>query len=88
MLRERSGLRLRIEGHTDSDGDEAHNQDLSTRRAAAVRQYLIDHYGVDQGRLEQAGFGESRPAAGNDTPEGKQQNRRVELVRLSGPTGD
>jgi outer membrane protein OmpA-like peptidoglycan-associated protein len=84
MLQQHRDLRLGIEGHTDTDGDDAYNQELSERRAAAVRRHLIDRYGVDQGRLEEAGFGESRPAAGNDTPEGKQQNRRVELVKLSG----
>jgi OmpA-OmpF porin, OOP family len=86
MLRERRDLRLRIEGHTDADGDDAHNQDLSERRAAAVRRHLIAEFGVDAARLEPAGFGESRPVAGNDTPEGKQQNRRVELVKLSDAT--
>jgi outer membrane protein OmpA-like peptidoglycan-associated protein len=88
MLQQRRDLRLGIEGHTDSDGEAANNKELSERRAAAVKRHLIEKYGVDAARLEAAGFGESRPAAGNDTPEGKQQNRRVELVRLSGPTGD
>lgn len=82
MLSEHPDLRLSIEGHTDSDGDEAHNQDLSERRAASVSRFLVERYGVDPGRLETAGFGESRPAGDNMTPEGKQQNRRVELVRL------
>jgi len=84
MLQEHADLRLRIEGHTDSDGEDTHNQDLSERRAASVRQFLIDTYGVDEGRLESVGFGESQPAADNGTPEGKQQNRRVELVRIEG----
>ncbi len=84
MLRGHADLRLRIEGHTDSDGDDAYNQELSDRRAAAVKQFLVDHYGVDGSRLETRGFGESQPAADNATAEGKQQNRRVELVRLGG----
>jgi outer membrane protein OmpA-like peptidoglycan-associated protein len=82
MLADHADLRIAIEGHTDSDGDDAHNQDLSEKRAAAVREFLIATYGIDSGRLESAGFGETQPVAGNDTPEGKQQNRRVELVVL------
>lgn len=80
MLVEHPDLRIAIEGHTDSDGDDAHNQQLSERRAAAVRRSLISTYGVDAGRLESAGYGETQPVAGNETPEGRQQNRRVELV--------
>jgi outer membrane protein OmpA-like peptidoglycan-associated protein len=82
MLEEHSDLRIRIEGHTDSDGDDAYNLELSERRAASVRAFLIDKHGIEEVRLEAAGFGESRPAAENKTAEGKQQNRRVELVRL------
>ena len=84
MLTEHADLRLSIEGHTDSDGDEAYNQELSERRAAAVKAYLVETFGVDAGRLDTVGRGESNPVAGNDTPEGKQQNRRVELVRQGG----
>ncbi|MCK5482544.1 MAG: OmpA family protein [Gemmatimonadetes bacterium] len=82
MLADHADLRIAIEGHTDSDGDDAHNQELSEKRAAAVREFLIATYGIDGSRLESAGFGESNPTATNDTPEGKQQNRRVELVVL------
>lgn len=82
MLKSHPDLRLRIEGHTDSEGDEAHNQDLSDRRAAAVRSYLMATHGIAEARLEAAGLGESRPVGDNATPEGRQQNRRVELVRL------
>jgi len=82
MLTEHPELRLSIEGHTDSDGDEAYNQTLSEQRAAAVKQILVTSYGIDEQRLETAGFGESRPAGGNDSPEGRQQNRRVELVKM------
>lgn len=82
MLADHPELRLSIEGHTDSDGDDAHNQDLSERRAQAVRRFLTEQAGIDPARLETAGFGETRPAVDNGTPEGKQQNRRVELVRL------
>jgi flagellar motor protein MotB len=47
-----------------------------------VRRFLIEHHGIDESRLEAAGYGEARPADTNDTPEGRQNNRRVELVRL------
>jgi outer membrane protein OmpA-like peptidoglycan-associated protein len=82
MLTAHPDLRLAIEGHTDSDGEDAFNQDLSERRAAAVKAWLVSERGVASDRLDTAGFGESKPAAPNDTAEGKQQNRRVELVRL------
>lgn len=82
MLQEHADLRLRIEGHTDSDGEDGYNQELSERRAASVKRLLVERYEVDEARLETAGFGETQPAADNGTLEGKQQNRRVELVRL------
>jgi outer membrane protein OmpA-like peptidoglycan-associated protein len=82
MLKEHPELRIAIEGHTDSDGDDAFNQKLSDSRAAAVKSYLVEQHDVDASRLESAGFGESRPVGDNSVPEGKQQNRRVELVRL------
>ena len=84
MLVDHPDLRLRIEGHTDDTGDEDHNLDLSRRRAQSARQFLVDKYGIAVGRLEAEGFGESRPVDSNDTPEGRQNNRRVELVRLDG----
>jgi len=82
MLQDHPNLRISIEGHTDSDGDDAFNMDLSDRRAAAVRDYLVADYGIDGSRLESVGIGESAPVADNSTQEGKQQNRRVELVVL------
>jgi outer membrane protein OmpA-like peptidoglycan-associated protein len=81
MLRDHPELQISIEGHTDADGDEASNQDLSQRRADAVKTHLVEELGVAADRLETAGFGETRPVADNTSPEGKQQNRRVELVR-------
>jgi outer membrane protein OmpA-like peptidoglycan-associated protein len=74
-----------IRGHADSRGSESYNLDLSNRRAAAVRDYLVGK-GVDQGRLEAVGLGKSQPVApntnpdGSDNPAGRQQNRRVEVV--------
>jgi OOP family OmpA-OmpF porin len=74
-------LHLTIEGHTDNTGSATGNQTLSEQRAASVRQFLIDTYKIDAARLKSAGFGASKPAASNDTPEGRQTNRRVELVK-------
>ena len=82
MLKEHPELKLVIEGHTDNVGAAAANQSLSEKRAEAVRQYLVSTYGVEKDRLQARGFGASKPAAGNDTAEGRQQNRRVELVKL------
>lgn len=70
-----------IEGHTDNVGSDAYNDDLSTRRAAAVRDALIRDHGVAAARLAAAGFGEGRPRETNDTIAGRARNRRVELVR-------
>ena len=69
-----------IEGHTDSNGSDAYNQDLSERRALAVLQYLRDK-GVAPARFTAQGLGESQPIADNATPEGRAQNRRVILKR-------
>jgi outer membrane protein OmpA-like peptidoglycan-associated protein len=82
MLTEHSDLKLTIEGHTDNVGNAAANQDLSQRRAAAVKAYLIDKHAVEASRLQSAGFGDKKPATANTTPEGRQQNRRVELVKM------
>jgi OmpA-OmpF porin, OOP family len=81
MLKQHPELRLLIEGHTDIVGDAASNQQLSQRRAEAVVAHLTTEYSLDAARLEARGFGSTRPAAGNDTPEGRQSNRRVELVK-------
>jgi OOP family OmpA-OmpF porin len=70
--------RVAVEGHTDATGPDAYNQGLSERRAASVRDYLV-RKGADAGKLETAGYGESRPIAGNETREGRALNRRVEL---------
>jgi outer membrane protein OmpA-like peptidoglycan-associated protein len=81
MLTEHPDLKLLIEGHTDNVGAATANQTLSEKRAAAVRQVLIDSFGVDADRLTTKGLGATKPVAPNDTPEGRQNNRRVELVR-------
>lgn len=73
------GSTIRVIGYTDSTGSETYNLQLSQRRAEAVRQGLID-YGVSPSRLIAEGRGEADPRATNATPEGRQQNRRVELI--------
>ncbi len=83
MLAEHPVLSIAIEGHTDATGDDAHNQELSQRRAESVRAFLIEHFGISTDRLVAEGFGESNPVDSNDTPEGRHNNRRVELVRVS-----
>jgi OOP family OmpA-OmpF porin len=72
---------VRLSAYTDSNGSDAYNQALSQRRADSVRTYLIDH-GVDADRIESRGFGEADPVASNDTPEGRAENRRVEIQPL------
>lgn len=81
LIRGTSGT-VQIEGHTDSDGTETFNQDLSERRAEAVQRYLVGA-GIPASRLTAVGFGESRPAASNETPEGRAQNRRVGFRRMN-----
>jgi outer membrane protein OmpA-like peptidoglycan-associated protein len=73
------GLKLEVEGHTDSVGGDDYNQQLSEHRGTAVRDYLIQQ-GVPANSLTTRGFGETQPTASNDTATGRQQNRRVELV--------
>lgn len=69
-----------IEGHTDSRASDSYNQALSQRRVDAVRKILIERFGIAPDRLNAVGYGESRPIASNDTPEGRQLNRRVVAV--------
>ena len=71
-----------IEGHTDNTGDNAYNQSLSERRAKAVRDVLVAQ-GINPQRLITKGFGETRPVSSNATKQGRQQNRRVEIVILN-----
>ena len=82
MLTEHDGLRLGIEGHTDNVGAAPANLELSKRRAEAVKAYLVGTLHVDASRLEATGFGSTKPAQPNTTAEGRQTNRRVELVKL------
>ena len=73
------GLNLTVEGHTDNVGGDAFNQTLSEQRAQSVRQYLIDQ-GLDAGTITAQGFGKTMPVADNNTAEGRQKNRRVEII--------
>ncbi|HSH20960.1 MAG TPA: OmpA family protein, partial [Draconibacterium sp.] len=81
LMVEHNDLNFSVEGHTDSDGDDSFNQKLSEERAAAVKQLLVE-MGIDNGRLETKGFGESKPVDSNATPEGKANNRRVEFIKI------
>ena len=77
------GSKLSIEGHTDSLASEEYNQGLSLRRATAVRDYFVKNGVADISRMAVVGRGESTPIADNGTPEGRFQNRRVEILILS-----
>ncbi|QJQ96715.1 MULTISPECIES: OmpA family protein [Halomonadaceae] len=79
-LRENPELRVSIEGHTDSVGNPQYNVGLSQRRADSVKAYLVNQ-GIDPNRMNTTGYGEERPVASNDTPEGRAENRRVEIDR-------
>jgi len=81
MLKEHPDLKVLVEGHTDNVGNAASNQTLSEKRAAAVKAYL-QAQGIDGARLQSKGLGDTKPKAPNTTPEGRQTNRRVELVKL------
>lgn len=82
MLKEHADLKLTIEGHTDNTGSAVTNQTLSQKRAESIVTYLTATYGISATRLVPKGFGASKPAGKNDTPEGRQANRRVELVKM------
>ena len=73
------GLKLDVEGHTDSVGGDDYNQQLSEHRGSSVRDYLMEQ-GMPVSSVTTQGFGKTRPVASNETVEGRQQNRRVELV--------
>jgi OOP family OmpA-OmpF porin len=81
VLQRNERLRIRIDGHTDDAGSADYNMALSQRRADAVRAWLEAH-GIASDRLRTRAFGPTRPAAPNDTPEGRERNRRVEISVL------
>ncbi|MEO0573001.1 MAG: OmpA family protein [Bacteroidota bacterium] len=77
-----NNITVNIIGHTDGDGDTDFNQKLSELRATAVKTILVSEFGVDGSSLTAEGRGESKPIAGNESPEGKAKNRRVEFIKL------
>ena len=82
ILNEVPDVKVKIFGHTDSDGDEAKNMDLSKRRAASVKAELVKSFSVKADQLTTDGLGETKPVAPNDTPVNKALNRRVEFIKL------
>lgn len=81
VLQQESGMKLKIVGHTDSDGNDATNLELSKKRADAVKNALISVYKVSADRLQTEGKGETAPVGDNQTVDGKAQNRRVEFIK-------
>lgn len=79
ILAAQADLHISVEGHTDNVGSAEENQRLSERRAASVHTYLVQQ-NIPLTAVDTAGFGETRPVASNETPEGRQQNRRIELI--------
>lgn len=82
VLTQNSGMKIKIIGHTDSDGSEAANLELSKQRAASVKQALINNFNIDTSRVESDGAGELQPVSDNNTKEGKANNRRVEFIKI------
>lgn len=80
VLRKFNRSLIDINGHTDSTGNAGYNQGLSERRAASVANYLGERGGIDQRRISTLGYGATQPIASNATPEGRAQNRRVEVL--------
>jgi len=79
-IREYPDAKITIEGHTDSSGDERYNERLSTKRAEAVRAYILSNMVLATDQIDAVGYGESRPVANNDTEEGRAQNRRIDVL--------
>jgi OmpA-OmpF porin, OOP family len=82
VLKENPGLRVKIVGHTDSDGQAESNQVLSLKRAVSVRSALVSRFNIDPSRLEVEGKGASEPVAENNSPLNKALNRRVQFIKL------
>jgi outer membrane protein OmpA-like peptidoglycan-associated protein len=89
FVRKYPDAKVELDGYTDSKGTAQYNQELSEKRAEAVKQYLIEKGGVDETRISTRGYGESNPIApnrtedGKDNPEGRAQNRRVEILIIA-----
>lgn len=82
VLSENPDLKVKIVGHTDSDGDDKSNLDLSKRRAASVKDFLVKNFSIAENRIQTDGMGESQPVAPNDNATNKALNRRVEFIKL------
>jgi OmpA-OmpF porin, OOP family len=82
VLNDNPTVRVKIVGHTDSDGNEKSNLDLSKRRAASIKNSLTSEFGIDPSRMETDGKGQTQPISDNNTTEGKANNRRVEFIKL------
>jgi len=82
VMKEYADLKVKIVGHTDADGSDAANLELSKKRAASVKESLAKVFGIDESRMETDGKGESEPIDKNDTPAGKANNRRVEFIKM------
>jgi outer membrane protein OmpA-like peptidoglycan-associated protein len=82
VMQQEAAMNLNIVGHTDSDGDDASNMDLSKRRAEAVKNALVNVYNIDASRMQTEGKGETEAVGDNNTVDGKAQNRRVEFIKI------
>ena len=82
VLKDNATVKVKIIGHTDSDGDDKSNLDLSKRRAASVKNSLSTEFGIDASRMETDGKGEIEPASPNTSSEMKANNRRVEFIKI------
>jgi len=82
ILKEDNSKKIRVDGHTDATGTEQYNQWLSEKRAASVKVYL-EEAGVSGSRIATEGLGQTKPVASNKTPEGREKNRRVEVIILN-----
>ncbi|GAH11918.1 unnamed protein product [marine sediment metagenome] len=82
ILSRGSNITIEVQGHTDNVNTDAYNLKLSKERANAVKNYLVTKHGIESTRLITKGYGESKPAASNDTEEGRVKNRRVEFLIL------
>jgi len=83
FIRKYPGAKVRLEGHTCNIGSDEYNQALSERRAEAVKNYLVKEGAAEKSKISAVGYGETRPVAPNDTEQGRDQNRRVEVLILS-----
>jgi outer membrane protein OmpA-like peptidoglycan-associated protein len=86
VMKKYPDIRIRIVGHTDTQGSYRHNIDLSKRRAKSVKQYMVDN-GIDDSRIETQGVGPDQPVDTNDTTEGRARNRRIEFLIIDEETG-